>query len=114
MASISGAAARDGGLAPLDQLEADVVGGLDEADARSARNLDRPFQQLRAQPLEPLDVGLQILGVEAEVLEAVMRPGVARAELLVRARPRCSPGCRPRSGSGRSGRRTRASRRRRS
>src|SRR3984893_10251830 len=85
MASISAAAARDGRLAPLDQLEADVVRGLDEADPRAARDLDRPFEQLRAQPLVPPDVGLQVLGVEAEVLEAVMGPGVARAELLVGA-----------------------------
>src|SRR5690349_7667560 len=88
MAPGSAAAARDGGLAPLDQLDAHVVGGLDEADARAARDLGGPFQQARAQALEPLDVGLQVVGVEAEVLEPVVGGGVAGAEALVAPRAR--------------------------
>src|SRR5439155_17289098 len=40
------------------------------------------------QPLEPCDVGLDVLRVEAEVLEAVVRVRVAGAEPLVRARAR--------------------------
>src|SRR5712691_9433922 len=88
MASMSAAPARDAGLLPLDQLDAYIVRGLDEADAGAARDLDRPFQQLRAQAFQARDVGLEAVGVEAEMLEAVVRLGVAGAELLARARAR--------------------------
>src|SRR6266852_6973803 len=88
MPSISAAPARDGRLRPLDQLEAYVVGGLDEADAGAAGDLDRPFQQLCAQPFQAGDVRLEAVRVEAEVLEAVVGLGVAGPQFLVGARAR--------------------------
>src|SRR5438094_6395162 len=81
-------AAAAGWRLSLHQLEARVVGALHERDARALGVLDRPLEQRGAQPLESRDVGLDALRVEAEVLEAVVRVGVAGAEPLVRARAR--------------------------
>src|SRR3989442_14229849 len=81
------AAAGRAGLPRLDQLDPDVIGRLQERDARAVRVLDRPLQQAGAEPFEPRDVGLQVRRVEAEVLEPVVRARVARAEALVGARP---------------------------
>src|SRR5881397_538248 len=80
---ISGAA---GDLPRLDQLDPHVVGRLHERDARAVRILDRPLEQAGAEPLEPLDVGFEVRRVEAEMLEAVVRARVARAQALVGAR----------------------------
>src|SRR6267142_238909 len=85
----SAAAARSARHLPgLDQLDPDVVGRPHERDARPVGILDRSFQQPRAQALEPLDVGLEVGRVEAEVLEPVVGARVARAEALTSARPR--------------------------
>src|SRR5690242_13704389 len=88
MSSFSATAARaagDGRGAALDQLHPHVVGRLDEADARAARDLDRPLQQAGPEPFESLDVGLEVLRVEAEVFEAVVGARVAGAQPLVGA-----------------------------
>src|SRR5881296_1503459 len=87
MVVASAAAAGPAGLPRLDQLDPDVIGRLQERDARAVRVLDRPLEQAGAEPFEPLDVGLQVCRVEAEVLEPVVRACVARAEALVGARP---------------------------
>src|ERR1700716_4195947 len=68
-------AAAAGRRLSFDQLEARVVGALHERDARALGVLDRPLEQRGAQPLEPRYVGLDVLRVEAEVLEAVVRVG---------------------------------------
>src|SRR5262249_515917 len=84
--SFSAAGAGAAGEGPaLDQLHAHVVGRLDEADARAARDLDRPLQQAAPEPFEALDVGLEVVGVEAEVLEAVVGAGIAGAQPLAAA-----------------------------
>src|ERR1700694_3152493 len=75
-----------GDAARFDQLETGVVRALEERDARAAGVLDRPFEQFRAETGEARDVGLEVDGVEAEVLEAVMGHRVAIAEALVGAR----------------------------
>src|SRR5437899_9885359 len=85
--AVASAAAGGAGFARLDQLDPDVVGRPHERDARAVGDLDRPLQQAGAEALEPLDVGLQMRGVEAEVLEPVVRARVPRAQALVRARP---------------------------
>src|SRR5213594_978999 len=79
-------AARD--LARLHQLEPRVVRPLQERDARSVGYLRRPFEEPGAETGEPRDVGLDVGGVEAEVLEAVVRQRVAGPELLVGPRTR--------------------------
>src|SRR6266851_3321642 len=79
------AAGAAGDAARLDQLEAGVVRALEERDAAAVGQRDRAFQQLRAEAGQSRDVGLDVDGVEAEVLEAVMRQGVAAAEPLVGA-----------------------------
>src|SRR5262245_66594597 len=81
------AAVRSAGDLPrLDQLEPDIVRSPHERDARAVGHLDRSLQQASAKAFEPLDVGLQLRGVEAEVLEPVVRARVARAEALAGAR----------------------------
>src|SRR5262247_3076873 len=75
-----------GDLPGFDQLDPHVVGRLHERDAPAVRHLDRPLQQAGAESLEPPDVGLEVRRIEAEVLEAVMGAGVARAQPLVGAR----------------------------
>src|SRR5262249_16960053 len=72
-------------LPRLDQLEPDVVGRPHECDPRSVRDLDRPLQQAGAEAFEPLDVGLEVRRVEAEVLDPVVSARVARAEALAGA-----------------------------
>src|SRR5262249_1540602 len=72
----------------LDQRPSHVGGRPQERDARAVGNLDRPLEQASAQTLEPSDIRLEVRRVEAEVLEAVMRAGITRAEPLTRARPR--------------------------
>src|SRR6185369_692339 len=72
-------------LAAFDQFDAAVVGSFQERDAGAAGVLDRALEQLGAELLEAGDVRFQVLGVEAEVLEAVVGVGVAGAELLVGA-----------------------------
>ena len=61
---------------------------MQERDARPVGHLRRPFEKPSAQPGEPRDVGLDVGGVEAEVLEAVMGRRSAGAELLVGPRAR--------------------------
>src|SRR5262249_1819739 len=82
--SAAGAGAAGDGPA-LDQLHAHVVGGLDEAAARGVGDLARPLQQAGAEPFEALDVRLEVVRVEAEVLEAVVGGGVTGAQPLVGA-----------------------------
>src|SRR5262245_5514839 len=86
IASAAAAVRSAGDLPRLDQLEPDVVGRPYERDARPIGHLDRPLQQAGAEALEPLDVGLQVRGVEAEVLEPMVRARVAGAEGLAGAR----------------------------
>src|SRR5207237_1785552 len=69
-------AAAAGELRPLDQLETRVVGTPEERDPRAVRHLGRPLEEARAQPLEPPDVGLEVLCVEAEVLETPVGAGL--------------------------------------
>src|SRR5262244_2133654 len=85
-ASAAAAVRSAGDLSRFDQLEPDVVRRPHECDARPVGHLDRPFQYAGAEALQPLDVGLQVRGVEAEVLEPVVRAGVAGAEALAGAR----------------------------
>src|SRR5438445_4424245 len=75
-------------LARLHQLEPRVVGPLQERDPRTVGNLDRALEEPGAEAGQPRDVGLDVRRVEAEVLEAVVRRGIARAELLVGPRAR--------------------------
>src|SRR5690349_2230272 len=69
----------------LDQLHPAVVRRSEERDARAAGVLDRSLQQLGPELLQARDVGLEVLGVEPEVLQAVMGHGVTRSELLAGA-----------------------------
>src|SRR2546427_1715564 len=85
-AMTASAAAAGAALARLDQLDPDVVGRPHECDARPVRDLDGPLQQAGAQALEPLDVGLEVRGVEPEVLEPVVAARVARPAALAPAR----------------------------
>src|SRR5207253_1525182 len=87
-AMTASAAAAGAALARLDQLDPDVVGRPHERDARPVRDLDGPLQEASAQALEPLDVGLEVRGVEPEVLEPVVGARVPRPEALARARTR--------------------------
>src|SRR5436190_910212 len=82
------AAARHARFPSVDQLGPDVVGRPQEGDPGTVRDLNRPLQQAGAEPFEPGDVRLEALRVEAEVLEPMVRPGVAGTERLARARPR--------------------------
>src|SRR5262245_1395831 len=84
-AAAEGLAGAAGDLPGLDQLDPHVVGRLHESNAPAVWNLDRPLEQAGTQSLEPPDVGLEIRRIEAEVLEAVMRARVARAQTLVGA-----------------------------
>src|SRR5262249_43347738 len=72
----------------LDQLEPRVVGALEKRNARSIEHLRRPFEETSAETGEPRNVGLDVGGVEAEVLQAVMRQCIAGTQLLVGPRSR--------------------------
>src|SRR5262249_5674827 len=74
------------------QLEARVVGAAQEGDARPVWILNRSLEQCGAEPLQPRDVRLDVLRVEPEVLEAVMRLCVAPPPTLVGARAGDVPG----------------------
>src|SRR5262245_16157422 len=63
-------------LFSLDQLDPAIVRRPQERDAGAVRDLGGAFEEAGAQALEPGDVGLEMLGVEAEMLEAVVRVGV--------------------------------------
>ena len=59
-------------------------GSLDERDSRAVRHVDRPLHQLGAQAREPLDLGVEVLHVDAEVLDAPVDGRIAAAHLLPR------------------------------
>src|SRR5262245_16355786 len=85
--AISAAAAGAAGdPARLHQLEPRVVRTLQERDATAVRELDRPFEQPGTEAGQACDVGLHVDGIEAEVLEAVVRHRVALPQALVGAR----------------------------
>jgi len=62
---------------------------------RTSRYLDRTLEQFRAKLLEPRDIDLDVLAVEAEVLEDEMNGRIARARRLSSSRPGNVDPCRP-------------------
>src|SRR5262245_55152464 len=87
--ALSAAAAGDRGLLRrLDQLDPRVVGATDERDPRAVGDLDGALEHRAAERAQPGDVRVEVRRVEAEVLEPVVRHGVARSEALVGSRTR--------------------------
>ena len=65
-------------LGQLHYLDADVVGGLDECYSRAVRDVDRSLHQHCAEAREPLDLGVDVVYVDAEVLDSPVDGGVTR------------------------------------
>ena len=77
-----------GAFGRLNQLDADIIGSVQEGYPRTVRHLHGTFLQFRAELAEAGDVGFEVGALEGDVLQAVMRRGVAGTKLLVRTRAR--------------------------
>ena len=69
-------------LPGLDQLDPGLRRTLQECDQRAARHIYRTLLQLGAEAYEPGNLGIDVLDIDAKVLQSVVRVRVSRSERL--------------------------------